>query len=105
MPEGYFTAKSTSYMNWLILRGFLVDGKPDFSSNLFRTGLKVYSLAKASNPPKMEFLNGSGKEFNTIHANNFDFFEELHAVIDREPIGLLDPEPVVMVRGRSFASR
>jgi hypothetical protein len=61
VPEGYYTAKSTSYMNWLILRGFLVDGKPDFSSNLFRTGLKVYPLAKAANPPKMEFVNGSGK--------------------------------------------
>jgi hypothetical protein len=42
-PDGYFAAKSSSYMNWLILRGFLVDGKPDFSSNLFRTGVKVYS--------------------------------------------------------------
>ncbi|MDH3826874.1 MAG: DUF1254 domain-containing protein, partial [Desulfobacterales bacterium] len=51
VPEGYFTAKSTSWVNWLILRGFLVDGKPDFSSNLFRTGLKVYPLAKAANPP------------------------------------------------------
>jgi hypothetical protein len=79
VPEGYYTAKSTSYMNWLILRGFLVDGKPDFSSNLFRTGLKVYPLAKAANPPKMEFVNGSGKAFNTIHANNYQFYEELHA--------------------------
>jgi hypothetical protein len=33
VPEGYFTAKSTSYVNWIALRGFLVDGKPDFSSN------------------------------------------------------------------------
>jgi hypothetical protein len=92
VPDGYFTAKSTSYVNWLILRGFLVDGKPDFSSNLFRTGLKVYPLAKADNPPAMEFINGSGKAFNTIHANNFEFFEELHDVIEREPIAMLDPE-------------
>jgi len=91
-PEGYFTAKSTSWINWLILRGFLKNGRPDFSSNLFRTGLKVYPLAKAANPPKMKFLNGSKKPFNTIHANNYEFFEELHAVIDREPIGMLDPE-------------
>ena len=92
VPDGYFTAKSTSYVNWLILRGFLVDGKPDFSSNLFRTGLKVYPLAKAENPPKMEFVNASNTAFNTVHANSFEFFEELHNVIEREPIAMLDPE-------------
>jgi len=109
VPEGYFTAKSTSYVNWLILRGFLVDGKTDFSSNLFRTGLKVYPLAKADGPPAMEFINGSEKAFNTIHANNFEFFEELHTVIEREPIAMLDPElrglfaSVGIQKGKPFA--
>jgi len=41
-------AQSTSYSNWLILRGFLVDGKPDAASHMWRTGLKVYPLSKAS---------------------------------------------------------
>jgi hypothetical protein len=91
-PKGYFTAKSTSWVNWLILRGFLKDDKPDFSSNLYRTGLKVYPLAKAADPPQMEFLNGSKKPFNTIHANNYEFYEELHAIIEREPVQMWDPE-------------
>ena len=108
-PDGYFTAKSTSYVNWVIMRGFLVDGKPDFSSKLFREGVKVYPLSKASNPPKMEFINGSGKAFNTVHANNYQFYEELHAVIDREPVEMLDPELLGMfgsigiVKGKPFA--
>jgi hypothetical protein len=99
IPEGYFIAKSTSGVNWLILRGFLKDGKPDFSSKLFREGLKVYPLAKASNPLAMEFINGSMKVFNTIHSSGYEFFEELHAVIDREPIEMLEPQ----LRG-TFAS-
>ena len=109
VPDGYFTAKSTSFVNWLILRGFLVDGKPDFSSNLFRTGLKVYPLAKADDPPVMEFVNGSTKAFNTVHANNFEFFEELHAVIEREPVAMLDPElrglfaSIGIQKGKPFA--
>ena len=92
VPEGYFTAMSTSGVNWLILRGFLKDGKPDFSSKLFREGLKIYPLAKAANPPEMAFFNGSGKAFNTIHSTDYNFFEELHAVIDREPIEMLEPQ-------------
>jgi hypothetical protein len=92
VPDGYFVSKSTSWVNWFIARGFLKDGKPDFSSQLFRNGLKIYPLAKAAKPPKMKFLNGSGKAFNTIGSNDFNFFEELHAVIDREPIEMLEPQ-------------
>ncbi|PZX55586.1 DUF1254 domain-containing protein [Algoriphagus chordae] len=92
VPEGYFVAKSTSYVNWLILRGFLVDGSPDFSSQMFRDGLKIYPLKDIGNRPTMEFVNGSKKLFNTIHANNEDFYEELNDVIQREPVSFLDPE-------------
>ena len=90
--QKYFVSKSTSYVNWLILRGFLVDGKPDAAAANFKNGLKVYSLASAKNPPKMTFISGSRRSFNTIHANDYDFFEELHTVIEREPISMLDPE-------------
>jgi len=92
VPEGYFVARSTSYVNWLILRGFLVDGKPDAAAKSFRENLKVYPLALANNPPAMQFIDGSEKPFNTIHANNFMFYEELATVIAREPIDFLDPE-------------
>jgi hypothetical protein len=50
-PSGYFTAQSPSYVNWLILRGFLVDGKPDAATKNFKDGLKVYPLAQAKNRP------------------------------------------------------
>ncbi|MBX9840486.1 MAG: DUF1254 domain-containing protein [Xanthobacteraceae bacterium] len=89
--EKYFVAKSTSYVNFLILRGFLVDGKPEAATAMFEKGLKVYPLTRRQSPPKMEFISGSGKPFNTIHANNFEFYRELHTVIEREPVEMLDP--------------
>ncbi|WP_281612789.1 DUF1254 domain-containing protein [Flammeovirga sp. SubArs3] len=90
--HGYYVATSKSYVNWVILRGFLVDQKPDYSSQLFRNGLKVYPYKKKETAPKMEFIDMSSKTFNTIHANDFHFYEELNAVIQREPISLIDPE-------------
>ena len=63
MPEGYFASQSTSYVNWLVLRGFLVDGKPDAADKTFKENLKVYPLAVAKNPPAMQFINGSEKAF------------------------------------------
>ncbi len=107
--KGFFTAKSTSWANWVILRGFLVDGKPDAASKMWREGLKIYPLAKAANPPAMEFFDASKKPQNTIHANDYHFFEELHTVIDREPIEMLDPElrglfaAIGIQKGKPFA--
>jgi len=94
-----WVAQSTSYINWLILRGFLKDGKPDHASNMWRTGLKIYPLAKANKPEKMKFTNGSDKFFNTIHANNYEFYKELWHVLQKEPISFLDPE----LRGQAAA--
>jgi hypothetical protein len=99
VPEGYYVAKSRSYVNWLILRGFLVDGKPDAASKMWRTGLKIYPLSQADNAPKMEYIDGTGKAFNTIHANNYDFYEELHTVIDREPVDLVEPQLLGIAAG------
>jgi len=107
--EKMFVTQSPSYVNWLILRGFLVDGKPDAPSAMFRNGVKIYPLAKAANPPAMKFFNGSEKPFNTIHANNFEFYNELAHVIEREPVGLIDPElrglfaSIGIEKGKKFA--
>jgi hypothetical protein len=108
-PAGYFVAKSTSWVNWFIARGFLKDGKPDYSSKLFREGLKVYPLAKAANPPATQFVNGSGKAFNTVHSTDYNFYEELDAVIQREPIEMLEPQlrgifaSIGIQKGKPFA--
>lgn len=107
--SGYFVAHSPSYTNLLILRGFLVDGKPDAASKMFREGLKVYPLSRAANPPKMEFFNGSKGVYNTIHANDFEFYRELDSVIQKEPLDFIDPElrglaaAIGIRKGKKFA--
>jgi len=101
-------AQSTSYTNWLILRGFLVDGKPEAATKMWKEGLKIYPLKDAGNPLKMEFINGSGVVFNTIHANNYDFYEALSNVLQKEPISFPDLElrgqaaAIGIVKGKPF---
>jgi hypothetical protein len=107
--EKYWVAESTSYANWVILRGFLVDGKPDAATAMFKNGLRVYPLKDSKNQPKMKFVSGSEKAFNTIHANSFEFYDELHSVIEREPVSMLDPElrglfaAIGLQKGKPFA--
>jgi hypothetical protein len=107
--DGYFVARSPSYVNLLVLRGFLVDGKPDAASKMFREGVKIYPLKSATNPPKMQFFNGSKVPYNTVHANNFEFYKELDHVIQKEPVDFIDPElrglaaSIGMRKGKKFA--
>ena len=109
VPDDVFVARTPSQANFLVLRGFLVDGRPDAATEMFRNGLKAYPLAAADNPPEMEFISMSGKEFNTIHSNDATFFNELNEVIQREPIGVIDHETrgllasIGIEKGKPFA--
>ena len=72
------------------MRGFKVDGKTDQAVALMKQ-TKVYPLAKASNPPAMEFLNGSGKAINTVAPDTFAFFEMLAQLVNEEPAEVFTP--------------
>jgi len=91
-PNGYFVARSRRYINVLILRGFLIDGKPDAAANMFSTRVKIYPLTEKDDPPEMVIFSGSKVNYNTIHANDFTFYEELAHVLDKEPIDFIDAE-------------
>ena len=52
----------------------------------------MYPLADAANPPATTFVNVSGKAFNTIHAMDASFFDEVNEVIQEEPTDAGDPE-------------
>lgn len=91
-PEEYFAARSPSYINALVLRGFLVDGKPDAAAKVFSEQVKIYPLAEEDNPPEMVIISGSGVNYNTIHSNDYGFYQELAHVINKEPLDFIDLE-------------
>jgi hypothetical protein len=97
VPKGYFVVPSKTSGVWVFMRGYL-DKKlplenaiPAASANI-RNTLKVYPLSRKDQPPKMEFINVSGKEMNTILPNDYTFFEKLHDLIQGEPDDYLGPE-------------
>ena len=90
IPKGYFVVKSPTYSVSHGVRGFKVDGKTDQAVALIKQ-MKVYPLSQAANPPKMEFLNGSGKAIDTIHSDTISFFEMLAQLVNEEPAQLFTP--------------
>ncbi|OEJ98667.1 hypothetical protein A8C32_05565 [Flavivirga aquatica] len=69
--------------------------------SIFNQLLVITDIQYPYNSPKnieieQNFINLSGIQFNTIHANNFKFYEELNAVVQYEPATAFDPETVGM---------
>jgi hypothetical protein len=46
------------------------------------------------NPPEGRVVNASGVKINTIHANDYGYWDELNAVVQYEPADAFDPEIV-----------
>ena len=90
VPEGYHVAKTSTYGNWVIWRGFQVDGSTAPAVKATKEKFKVYPLSKKGNPPAMNFINISGKFHNTIHRMDFGYWEELNETIQAEPLDGLD---------------
>ena len=109
VPEGYFVMRPATYGLWLAGRGFLVNGDPKPAVKTIESTLRIYPLAQAANPPVSKFTNVSGVPHNTVHANNFHFYEEVNEIVQEEPAAALDPETLGLLasigieKGKPFA--
>lgn len=85
VPDGYHVARSTTYGNWVIWRGFQVNGSTKPAIEATQKILRMYPLSQASNPPKMNFINVSGVYSNTVHRMDYGIWEEINQVVQAEP--------------------
>lgn len=93
IPEGYIVMKTSTYRHWLLTRPFQMPGETlEQTLSKFKKGLKIYPLADVKNPQPVEYINLSGKKYNTLHATNAEIFNELNEVIQYEPANSGDPE-------------
>ncbi len=109
VPEGYHVARSRTNGQWVVFRGFLVDGDPRPAVQAMKSRFRCYPLRQAANPPRMNFVDVSGTPLNTIHAMDVTFFDEVDHVVQEEPTDALDPETlgllasIGIVKGKPFA--
>jgi len=90
IPDGYTVLKTKTYRHWLLLRIAPGDNMK-VSIQAFKDGFKIYPLS-SKDKPKPEFVNLSNKQYNTIHASDSSFYDEINAVIQYEPADAWDPE-------------
>ena len=130
LPEGGFIIrKSRTFHLWLAGRSFLTDNDPAPTVDVIKNSLKIYpyspggagtsigsfitgkapSLGALPKPASPRFLEGTGREMNTVPPNDFGHYEMLNALVQMEPAEALDPElagqfeAIGIVKGKEFA--
>jgi hypothetical protein len=84
VPDGYFTYRTPTFTNFVVLRA--LGGVPAMKQT------RVYPLSDAEHPEPNEFINLAETPFNTVHANDFSFYEEVATLVQEEPTEALDVE-------------
>jgi hypothetical protein len=92
IPDGFAVYRPKTYKIWVFLRSSVKNGDVEAAAALCTENVKVYPLSKSKDQPKMKFVSASGKAFNTIHANNSEFYHHLDKIIQYEPAEMLDAE-------------
>jgi hypothetical protein len=101
VPDGYFAYRTPTYTNFVVLRA--LGGVPAMKQT------RIYPLSQADAPEPNTFLNLAEIVFNTVHANDVSFFEEVAELVDEEPVEALDAEragqlaAIGIVSGQPFA--
>ena len=128
VPEGgYFVVRSRTTRVLILARAFLVNNDPKPAVAAMKAGAKLYaytpggygtSIAEILGgkirpgrpiaPPEQTFVEGTGKPFMTIPANDFHYFEQINALVQQEPADALDPEimgslaAIGIIKGKPF---
>ncbi len=92
VPEGYHVARTQTYGNWVIWRGFQENGDPAPAVAATKKLFRIYPLSQEDNPPKMNFINVSGKLNCTVHRTDYEIYNEINEVVQAEPSEGQDPE-------------
>ncbi|WP_117232703.1 DUF1254 domain-containing protein [Vibrio maerlii] len=106
VPAGYIPIETEGYQHWLLLR--IVGQKADVESNIakLKNSMKLYPYGEKE---QTEFLNLTDLQYNTVHAMNEKFYDEINALIQYEPTEIWDKEWIALAKdlgiekGKPFA--
>jgi len=73
VPEGYFVVRPATFSVWVPWRTFLVNGDPKPGVDMVKKFTKIYPLSQAADPPALNFVNVSGREFSTVAPGDYAF--------------------------------
>jgi hypothetical protein len=107
VPAGYLAAHSKTNLVMYLARAFVRDNDVKAAVNTL-TEIRVYPLARASNPPPTRVARAGTRPLDSIAPRGFEYWELLESVIDREPVEPRDRffyamlKPLGIEKGKPF---
>lgn len=108
IPDGYFVIKSPTNRVFVFTRTSIANGI-EKAVKMLEDNFIIYPLAEKDNAKKMELVDISGVDFNTIHTNDFSYYEHMAEWINEEHVDMLDDQTkglfasIGIEKGKSFA--
>ncbi len=90
VPAGYIPIETEGYKHWLLMR--IVGTKADAQKNIqaLKSTMKLYPYNKPEQ--KTVFIDITGIKYNTVHAMNEKFYDEINTLVQYEPTILWNEE-------------
>ncbi|USD42567.1 DUF1254 domain-containing protein [Vibrio sp. SCSIO 43135] len=89
LPDGYIHVKTDGYQHWLLVRIVTTPNSVEQDVQKLKETMKLYPYGKSNNT---EFINITDVKYNTVHAMNEEFYDEINTLIQYEPSEIFDPE-------------
>jgi hypothetical protein len=88
VPDDYHVVRSPTFSLFFFWRSFLTGNDPAPGVELVKKSTKIYPLGGSPTAPN--FVNLSGKPFNTVTRVDYRFWEQLNEIVQQEPSTSLD---------------
>ncbi len=93
LPEnGAHIVHSSTYKHFVLMRAFVLDDGLEGTVKRMKDNFRMFPYSEIANPPEQKFVQLTGGQWNTIHGNDFSFYEELNAAVQYEPPNAFPPE-------------
>jgi hypothetical protein len=89
LPEGYIHVETYGYRHWLLFR--VITTPKDMKSDVqkLKDTMKLYPYGSKSST---NFVDFTGVQYNTVHAMDETFYDEINALIQYEPTEVFQSE-------------
>ncbi|QBY06152.1 DUF1254 domain-containing protein [Thalassotalea sp. HSM 43] len=89
LPEGYIHVKTEGYRHWLLFRVITQPNTMQADIAKLKQTMELYPYGSK---PQTEFVNFTDVQYNTVHAMDESFYDEINTLIQYEPAHVFDSE-------------
>ena len=98
-PAGYVVLPCNTFNQGFSFRPVMKDGATFGDTTAYAKTLKIYQLADAANPPATRHIDAFPSSYGSLPTYDLSFFEDIHDVINREPVLPQDKAMMALLAG------